>query len=215
MAVSWDCWVQVVPLRTKTYAEPWLVLAPTSSLYAPTMAVSPEIATEMPKLSPAAPPVAVSWDCWVQVVPLRTKTYAEPCAAFAPTVSLYAPTMAVSPEMATEKPNTSPAAPSEARACRSGPIHLAPIREKTHAEPWLLLAPTSSEDAPTMAVSPERATELPNTSLGAPPVAVSWDCWVQVVPLRTKTYAEPWSVLAPTSSPYAPTMAVSPERATE
>ena len=79
----------------------------------------------------------------------------------------------------------------------------------------MLLALTSSAYAPTMAVSPERATDKPNKSPVAPPVAVSWACWVQMVPERVKTYAEPWSVLAPTSSLNAPTTAVSPERATK
>jgi hypothetical protein len=49
-----------------------------------------------------------------------------------------------------------------------------------------MLAPTSSDSAPTTAVSPSIATKLPKTSFAAPPVAVSWACWIQAEPELTK-----------------------------
>ena len=80
-------------------------------------AVSPLIATERPKPSPAAPSEAVSFCCSLQTVPLRVNTYAEP-AFTPPGVSPpWAPTMAVSPLIATELPKKSLAAPSEAAVC--------------------------------------------------------------------------------------------------
>lgn len=76
LPVSMACWLQVVPLRTKTYAAP----CPLAREGAPMMATSPVpgTATEAPKPSPAAPPVAVSMACWVHAPPLSTKTYAAP-----------------------------------------------------------------------------------------------------------------------------------------
>ena len=56
------CWVQVVPVRTNTYAEPLFWPAP-SALGAPTIAVLPEIDTERPKMSPGPPSAAVSLAC--------------------------------------------------------------------------------------------------------------------------------------------------------
>ena len=63
-AFRYACCVHAVPLRTNTYAAPLLLLvlslwfpftlfALLSSWNAPTTTVSPEIATEWPKLSPA------------------------------------------------------------------------------------------------------------------------------------------------------------------
>ncbi len=47
-------------------------------------AAVPLSATEKPKSSYAAPSAAVSLACWLQVVPLRTKTYAAPVLLFLP-----------------------------------------------------------------------------------------------------------------------------------
>ena len=105
-AVSLPCSAQVTPERTNTYAEP----APPASPGAPTTAVSPETATEVPNWSFAAASEAVSLACWAQVTPERTNTYAEPVRAAA----LFAPTTAVSAETATEVPKKLPAAASEA-----------------------------------------------------------------------------------------------------
>ena len=52
---------QTVPLRKNTYAEPVSVPPAVSSLLAPTSAVSPDSATETPKLSEALPSLAVSF----------------------------------------------------------------------------------------------------------------------------------------------------------
>ena len=69
-AVSFACCVQVVPLRAKAYAEPESV--PWSSFaWAPANSVSPLNEIEMPKRSPAAPSAAVSFCCWLQILPLR------------------------------------------------------------------------------------------------------------------------------------------------
>src|SRR5262249_10898287 len=65
------CSLQVVPDRTKTWAEPATV-----SNGAPTTTVSPERATEVPTLYPE-PPEAMSRCSRIQVVPDRTNTYAE------------------------------------------------------------------------------------------------------------------------------------------
>ena len=97
-------------MRTNTYAEPASALGGRSSRRAPTTAVSPETATDHPNTSLEAASEAVSLACWVQVTPERRKTYAEP----APLLSRYAPTTAVSPETATETPNSSDWAASEA-----------------------------------------------------------------------------------------------------
>ena len=73
---------------------------------------------------------------------------------------------------------------------------------------------SSSREAPTMAVSPEIETKMPNKSPAAASEAVSLACCVHVVPLLTNTYAEPEK--APASpSKIAPAMAVFPEIETE
>ena len=61
-------------------------------------------------------------------------------------------------------------------------LHAAPVRVKTYAEPWLATAPTSSDTAPTTAVSPAMATEYPNWSSAAPPMAVNCACCDHVDP---------------------------------
>jgi hypothetical protein len=43
---------------------------------------TPLTATELPKRSPPEALLAVKWACWLQAVPLRTKTYAAPDSAF-------------------------------------------------------------------------------------------------------------------------------------
>ena len=80
--------------------------------------MSPEIATERPKLSFASVFDAFRYACWVQVTELRTNTYAAPAlnallslsVPFTPVAllsSANAPTTTVSPEIATEKPKKS------------------------------------------------------------------------------------------------------------
>ena len=85
---------------------------------APTMAVAPLIATELPKTSSAAPSSARSLACWVHTPPLRVKTYAEP-DSMPLSSSRHAPMTAVSPLMETERPKLSSAAPSSARSLAS------------------------------------------------------------------------------------------------
>ena len=85
------------------------------------MATVPLMATDVPKASPAAPPVApcvvAVTSCWrAQLVPVSAKMYAEPASA----AWLGAPTMASEPLIATDDPNMSPAAPSGLVDVRSG-----------------------------------------------------------------------------------------------
>ena len=208
--MSFACWVQLVPVRTNTYAEPESE-PPSSSHLAPTTAVSPPTATEKPNASFAAASLAVSFACWVQLVPVRTNTYAEP--EFVPASSSHkAPTTAVSPLIDAKKPNASPAAASLAVSFACW-VQLVPVRTNTYAEPESE-PPSSSHLAPTTAVSPPTATEKPNASFAAASLAVSFACWVQLVPVRTNTYAEPEFVPA-SSSHKAPTTAVSPLTATD
>src|SRR5262249_26732221 len=89
-------------------------------------------------------------------------------------------------------------------------------RTNTYAAPGSGFAPPPM-NRPTTAVSPQIATEPPSWSLVRPSDAVSFACCVQIVPpgVRTNTYAEPWSMLAPMSSPLAPTTTVSRPIATE
>src|SRR6266545_3212053 len=201
LAVSFACWLQPVPLRTNTYAEPASGPASVSSEMAPTTAVSPPTATERPKVSLAAASLAVSFACWLQLVPLRTNTYAEPASLAASE----APTTTVLPLIPTASPNRSPDAASLAVsfACWLQPV---PLRTNTYAEPASILSP----EAPTTTVSPVTATEKPKMSPAAASLAVSFACWLQPVPLRTNTYAEPALGPAAVSSTGAPTTAVSP-----
>ena len=97
---------------TNTYAEPEslpLSLSPN----APATAVSPLSDTEKPKASKSAPSEAVSRDCWLQTVPRRSNTYAEPDSSPLSS-SRHAPITAMSLSTDAERPNSSPAAPSEA-----------------------------------------------------------------------------------------------------
>src|SRR6266540_2518834 len=201
LAVSFACWLQLVPLRTNTYAEPAMV----SPNWAPTTAVSPLIPTASPNRSPDAASLAVSFACWLQPVPLRTNTYAEPASGPASVSSEMAPTTAVSPLTATERPKVSLAAASLAVSFACW-LQLVPLRTNTYAEPASILSP----EAPTTSVSPVTATEKPKMSPAAASLAVSFACWLQPVPLRTNTYAEPALGPAAVSSTGAPTTAVSP-----
>jgi hypothetical protein len=90
-----------------------------SSSIAPTASVSPNSATEEPKLSFAPVFEALTYACWVHVVPLRTNTYTAPeptalLSAWLPLTpvavlaSLDAPTASVSPDSATEMLKLSP-----------------------------------------------------------------------------------------------------------
>ena len=138
------------------YAEPESGTAPSPKI-APTVALSPEIETESPKKSPAAPSEAVSLVS-TQFVPINSKMYAEPekePLSSSPT----APTIALSPEIETESPKKSPAAPSEAVSLVS--TQFVPINSKMYAEPESVPA-SSSLKAPTIALSPEIETEVPN-----------------------------------------------------
>ena len=96
----------------------------------------------------------VSSACCDQVVPERSNTYAAPVREFLSG----APTTAVEPEIATEEPNSSPAAASEAVsfACCD---QVVPERANTYAAPVREFLP----GAPTTAVEPEdrhRGAEL-------------------------------------------------------
>jgi len=124
--------------------------------------------------------------------------------------------MAVSPEIETEKPNTSLAAASEAVNFADSvrvPVQPPPGFTKIYAEPESS-GTSLLEKAPTMAVSPEIETEEPNPSPRAASEAVSLACCVQTPAVLVNIYAEP-ELSAVSSSRKAPTMAVSPEIETE
>src|SRR5689334_8337984 len=104
LAVSFACCVQTVPDRTKTYADPASLTPGMSSSGAPTTAVSPTIQTELPNRSSTAASLAMSLACRFHAVPDRTKTYADPALLPPALSSRYAPTIAVLPEIETEKP---------------------------------------------------------------------------------------------------------------
>ncbi len=135
--VSFCCWLQIVPERTNTYAAPASTPPGVSANSAPTTTVSPEIDTEMPKRSLHASSGATSFCCWLQVVPERTNTYAEPSLMLGRSVGRSTPRRRPCPRRSRPR-------------CRRNPR---------------LLRPT----------------------------ARSFCCWVQVVPERTNTYAEPAS----------------------
>src|SRR5215469_13405047 len=104
-AVSLASWAQVLPERVNTYAAPvpWLPSG------APTTAVDPDRATEIPKPSPVAASEVVSSACWDQVPPERVNTYAAPAGVWP-----LAPTSTVGPDRATERPKKVSGAPLEA-----------------------------------------------------------------------------------------------------
>src|SRR4051812_15299211 len=97
-------------------------------------------ATVYPKASLATPSDATSFACCDHVLPLYVKTYAAPASLA--TASLYgAPMTIVVPEIATDLPNQSFTAPSEARRA---PVSLQLLTDplNTHALPFV------GDDAP-------------------------------------------------------------------
>ncbi len=106
---------------TNTYAEPASLPLLLSSRGTPTTIVSPETATDQPNSSSVCPSEASSLTCSTQHEPSKRKTYAAPAQLPLTFSSSRAPITATSPSMATEYPNQSPAAPSEASssACSS------------------------------------------------------------------------------------------------
>src|ERR1043165_4543824 len=97
-----------------------MLVASLSSSNAPTTTVSPDTATDQPNTSPASVLLALRYACCAQFVPVRTKTYAAPAedmllslwlplTPVALLLSNGAPTTTVSPDIATEFPNPSPA----------------------------------------------------------------------------------------------------------
>ena len=101
-----------------------------------------------------------------------------------------------------------PAAVQRESRCAVG--HGPSGQRNTYADPQLLPAAQLSSGAPTTAVSPLTETERPNLSSAAASEAVSFCSWIQPVPLKRKTYADPPRMPAAQSSPYAPTTAASP-----
>src|SRR5215469_1321509 len=175
---------------TNTYAAPVFAFMPG----APATTVVLDRATELPKLSFAAPSAAVSLACWDQVVPDRTNTNAAPVNEFSPGE----PATAVVPDTATELPKL-PTAPVSL-ACRD---QMVPDRTNTNAAP--------AAGAPATTVVPDRATEVPRNCWKPWAKAVSLACWDQVVPDRTNTNAAPVNELLRGS----PTTAVDPDTATD
>ena len=150
--------VPLVP-RWKAYAEPETVW-PFQGPDAPMTAVLPLMATELPKVSPTAASAATNLNtCDQTPLASRSKAYAEPDCAL-PSSSYLAPMIAMLPLMATEAPNSSPAAASAAtnlNTCSQTPLA---SRSKAYAEPES--SPASSFlCAPMMAMLPLMATEAP------------------------------------------------------
>ena len=101
----------------------------------------PSTATEIPKVSLAAPSDAVSSTCWLQLVPLCTNTYAAPAYVdegvnFGPGD----PTTTTPPLTATDRPKLSPVAPPEDVNSASWPQVVA-LCTNTYAAPWLAFEP--------------------------------------------------------------------------
>src|SRR5438034_5027600 len=99
------------------------------------------------------------------------------------TVGTGAPTTIVEPETATDKPNSSPSAPSEAvssQACSQEPY--------TCAAPWPKLPPGT----PTTIVAPETPTDWPSASAPPPKTANSLLVCSHELFARSYTYVAPW-----------------------
>src|SRR5215470_16333080 len=77
-----------------------------------------------------------------------------------------------------------------------------------------MLPTTASRSAPTRSLVPRISTEKPRLSPAPPSPAASFCSSVQAPLLRPNTYAAPWSLLAPTSSPATPTSKMPPLIAT-
>ena len=138
------------------------------------------------------------------MLPACKNTDAAPVSEFSPG----APTTAAAPKTATELPNWSLAAPSEAVSS----VHRPPSCPNTYAAP----APESWPGAPITMGHPSIAIELPKRSFAAPSGAVSV-CWQgQPGPFDVNNSAAPafefWPG-APTTSHQSPTS--SPHNATE
>src|SRR3989442_3346844 len=210
--------------RTKTYAAPSEFWSSGSLEWngAPTMAVSPEIPTEVPKSSNSAPSDAESFVCCshVPVSGHQTKTYAAPTSKKNVLTLNGAPTTTVAQLIATDVPNASSTPPPEAKssAC-CDQLSVGGSRTKTYAAPSTLASNGSFEwsGAPMTALSPSIATDVPNSSLLAPSDARSFVVSVQmpVTGFLMKTYAEPAFAPPALSSNGAPTRIVLPLIATE
>ena len=173
--------------------------------------MSPLTDTENPNLSNSAASDAISLCTSPQLSApawLRANTYADP-EDEPPSSSPGAPTTAVSPLTDTEVPNWSASAASGAVSLACW-LHTPPLRTNTYADP----ENEAAFLAPTTTVSPLTDTENPNSSLPAASDAVSLVCWLHTPSLRTNTYADP-EIEPASSSPKAPTTAVSPLTDTE
>src|SRR4029077_8793745 len=100
-----------------------------------------------------------------------------------------APTTKVPPLMPIELPNASPAAPPTAPSVAVGDPF--PPTANTNAAP----APFAYPLAPTTAVVPLMATEVPKFESAAPPGGRNSCCADQVPPEEANTYAEPTPTL--------------------
>src|SRR5262249_46152246 len=122
---------------TNTHAAPALAL----SVYPPTMAVFPSAdnATETPCVAAPAALVPTSLaPCWLHTPALRVYTHAAPALA----LSVYPPTMAVSPfaDSAAENPCSAvPVAPVPTSLAPCW-LHTLALRVYTHAAPTLALS---------------------------------------------------------------------------
>eukprot|EP00964_Phaeocystis_antarctica_P010859 scaffold5970_cov69-Phaeocystis_antarctica.AAC.2 len=122
----------------------------------------------MPNSSPASALGALTYAWKLHVVPDRSSSVAAaPDTVVEQLSSLYAPTASVSPESATDMPNSSPAS-SLGALTYAWRLHVVPDRPlSVAAVPDTLVEQLSSLYVATASVSPESATAWPNWSLAS------------------------------------------------
>ena len=148
------------------YAAPACDSAPFCLYSAPTRARSPLMATGKPKVSFRGRSGSECVNLHICSPVVTSNRYAAPALL----LCWDAPTMAMLPSMATLMPKLSPSAPSEAVSLKSSsPV----VALYTYATPQSASRVPSPLVAPTMAMLPLTATELPSLSPSAPSEAVS------------------------------------------
>src|SRR5690606_28368661 len=177
---------QASPSRTNRYPAPWTEFSPTAAKSAPSTTRSPPglMATPTPTLSYVTESEVTSFASSTQASPSRTNTYAAPVLGSTPAAPI-APITAVSSVIATENPNRSSGAPSEAARTVGSPQPW--LRENTYTAPRRFAPSTCANGAPTNTVSPATATPCPNWSPRCPSGASSRASCCQRSPVRVNT----------------------------
>src|SRR4051812_25891550 len=212
--------VQPDPGSMNTYAVPSSMFRSKGWPGEPITTVSPDTDTDAPKWSSSTPSPALSLAVWLassHPAAGLTKTYAFPTSVLPPNVASRAPATTVSPEMATELPSLSPAAPSEAVSSAVGLASSQPDAglTNTSAAPCSSLVPALWSLLPTTMVSPEIAT-APTTSAGCDSFSSAvWVALAQPEAGFSYTYATPRLAPGPLLCTGALTTSVSPDIATK